>query len=237
MSGFFDFTGITWVEVALFSSTPWVFKKIADYYVEGKIKNHFTEMQKKLDFNYQRLITDFGMYSKKRHKVYPLLFQLALETENRIITIHNRGGRPLLTEFTEKDLLEYLNEVIRVPEKPRDEIMKYWNDGKKEEAKHLIRERETLFNYHEAEKVSRKFWGLLDEKRLYLSDEVEVVLDELRQGFDRLLFLSDSSAAGRQLQALQRVSINEKEKLEKAIADNLARLNKLMKKDLSKGDY
>ncbi len=244
MGGFFE---KMWTEAIYFGAGGagtmviiWLLKKIINQYVEGKINNHFNEMQKKLDFEYQRLIADFGMYSKKRHQIYPKLYKLGLEVENRISTVDSIAGNPDFTDFNREDIVRYLN-ILKVTGQIKTEVLAFWDANDKDSAIAVIRNYEYLRNLVTANHTLIKLKRHFEESRLYLSDDVELLLEDLCAKLEEFIERSDKDPAVKQIQTLKQIIrgadyVND-EALESSIQNNIEDLKTIMKKELSKGYY
>ena len=244
MGGFFE---KMWTEAIYFGAGGagtmviiWFLKKIINHYFEGKVKNHFTEMQKKLDFEYQRLIADFGMYSKKRHQIYPKLYKLGLEVENRISTVDSIAGNPDFTDFSREDIVRYLN-FLKVTEQIKTEVLAFWDANDKDSAIAVIRNYEYLRNLVNANHTLIKLKRHFGESRLYLSDDVELLLESLCVHLEEFIERSDKDPAMKQFQNLKRTirgaAYFDNEALEGLIQKNIEDLKTIMKEELSKGYY
>jgi len=136
--------------------------------------NTISEQQK---FNYQRWITDFSLFTQKKHEVYAELYRLLLIADGSLESLFGLREVPSFIEYTREDMEKYLRNY-QVVEGYIPQLLKNW-DKPRNQCIQEIREYLTIIDFQKADKARNeaKNYSLLNS--LYLSESTELLVSEL----------------------------------------------------------
>ncbi|MCY9374855.1 hypothetical protein MOF34_06825 [Bacillus sp. T17B1] len=216
-------------------------KKLTDNHFNKNIVNHQHELNKALkivEFNHQRKMEDFILFTNKKHQVYPELYKWIYQAVTKINDATSLGGRSN-PKFQSSNLnTKLLKEILEDEGLHQEEIemvIQEWNinneDGIKEAQR--IYEFKKLTKAIEFRKQAHTFFS---ESGLYLS---EILTDEIENIFDILDSMSVDEYMSLKYPDLKygHEKWEKHVKNKKKINDALKIVKKIMKDELTVGDY
>lgn len=201
--------------------SQWLVKNNA----EKNLENHKQKLNihtENLRFDLQKKIHDYGLYSVKRHEIYPELFKLLLLGDGNVHSLYGFRRRLSFEEFNKDDIKIFM-QARKISEGKQDEILNHWEEHKED----AIGELESYLRVLEIQDARRslveaKNYLLLSD--LFLSESVSLKSDELFKTLSSLLVLIEFPSPG---------DYRERDRLSEGIKDLFADLKILMKKELS----
>jgi hypothetical protein len=122
-------------------------------------------------YKIQRKITDFGLYTTKRHAAYPELYRLILLAEGKVTGLRGLGYSLTFEEYNSEDIRLYLEEKS-LPTGKIIEIVKLWDINENELAIKEIRKYEKLRAFQIARNSLSEAQNYLYLNELYMSETV-----------------------------------------------------------------
>ncbi|PEZ94180.1 hypothetical protein CN374_00065 [Bacillus cereus] len=232
------FSSINW---ATFSSSLiatsglvyFIFKTWAKEKLSHEYKKKFEEYKRKLDehaeyqkLDFQRKIHDFGLYSSKRHEIYPTLYKQILIAQSYVLRLRGLKVVPTFEEYNEEDIRNYL-ESKKILKGKVNEIVGMWQEDKARAIKEVnsyMKIVEMQEAQNELSKARNQLWG--DE--LYLSPEVSKLAQSLTRDISKLLI---------NIEFYEPSVREENRKLEKELEEGIIALKDEMQDELSIGNY
>ncbi|AWM22990.1 hypothetical protein [Bacillus subtilis] len=213
--------------------------KLTDNHFNKNIANHQQELTKALkivEFNYQRKMEDFTLYTNKRHQIYSELYKWICKA----ITEVKSATSPLRHRIDESLNLDSdgLKEIIEYEgfnKKEIERVIQKWNVNSKDG----IAEANRIMDLHKlgkADEIRAQANNLFFESGLYLSDKLTEALEEIfdilhSMRVDEYMYLMypDSNYSTE----VRKKHIENRKKIENAIKI----VRKIMKDELAVGDY
>ncbi|PEZ05549.1 hypothetical protein CN326_13880 [Bacillus sp. AFS018417] len=196
-------------------------------------KKKFEEFKKELEqhaekqkLDFQRKIHDFGLYSSKRHEIYPELYKQILIAQSYILSLRGLKSVPTFVEYDSDDIKEYLgqrkvlngkiNEIVEMWERDKERAIKEVNDYMK-----IIEIQEAKY---ELSKAREQLW----KNELYLSQSVCDAAQQLVKNLSSLLINYEFYEPSLR---------QENQRLTEAIQQNIVDLKDKMQEELAIGHY
>lgn len=213
-------------------------KNIVGNHFKKKLEDHKSELQNITEFNkfdLQRKLSDFNLYTVKKHDIYVELFDLFMRADGHTGGLMGYRSVPDYKKYTAKQL-EYSLEKLGFPAHDIEEFTTNWDeekDYKFEKLKAYIQRYEISSARNIIIEAKNKF--LLS--RLYISTEVDEILSALSSTLN-LYVLDVEFLLEENLDAVDRIVIREsKDTNEKIIIESLTKLKEQMQKEISIGYY
>lgn len=133
-----------------------------------------------LNAEHQRRVEEFGLFMKKRHRVYSALyrrFRIASDTYGKLLGL---TMSPDFSKYSMEDFDRYVERHKVVPPSMSQPIKNALAAGDKTEATRLLDKLHTRLQYHTAEREFVKAKNIEAAYELYLSDAVRAQLDIVR---------------------------------------------------------
>ncbi len=136
--------------------------------------NTINEQQK---FNYQRWITDFGLFTQKKHEAYAELYRLILIADGTIEGLYGFRQVPSFNEYTPEDMRKYLlNQNIVEGYVPQ--LLEGWETSR-EACIRKIREYQTMIDFQKADRARTDASNYYLLNSVYFSESVEAIVSEV----------------------------------------------------------
>ncbi|WP_342436696.1 hypothetical protein NSS79_25690 [Paenibacillus sp. FSL L8-0436] len=201
--------------------SQWLIKNNA----EKNLENHKQKLNihtENLKFDLQKKIHDYGLYSVKRHEIYPELFKLLLLADGNVHSLYGFRRTLSFKEFNKDDIKIFM-QARKVSEGKQNEVLNLWDEHKED----AIDELEAYLRVLEIQDARRslieaKNYLLLSD--LFLSESVSLKSDELFRTLNTILVFIEFPSPGDYI---------ERDKLSEGIKGVFADLKILMKKELS----
>jgi hypothetical protein len=136
--------------------------------------NRVSEQQK---FNYQRWITDFSLFTQKKHETYAKLYRLILIADGSLETLSGFRQVPSFDEYTRSDMGKYLHNY-QIVEGYIPELLNGWENSR-ETCIQKIRGYLTMIDFQKADKARSDAKNYFLVNTLYLSEATEHLISEL----------------------------------------------------------
>jgi hypothetical protein len=201
------------------------------YFVIKKYIDHIFQTEfEKYKFNYQRKIHDFGLYSNKRHEIYPELYKQIRRCASEYLQTDKTLKRYNIPDFSDYSVEDVEISIRdRVNEEKVNELLVLFAENKQDGIKEIERQ----IKYSQLLKQKRlnldtHDYFLINE--LYLTKEVGELWEKI---FNRIHVLTESYIFDWIYD--KPMSFNGSDLGE--ISDNLDALLEIFKEELSIGDY
>lgn len=125
-----------------------------------------------IKYNHQRMLTDFGLFTNKKHKYYTKLYKTLLQAEGSIRSLRGVRQEPAFTDYDEQDVEEYLRKNL-IPNGKIKQILQWWTSGNTKDAIAEIRRYLRIKRYRDAQRNLHKARNVFWYAQLYLSIEVK----------------------------------------------------------------
>jgi len=221
---------------------PQFAQKIVDSRFDKKLETHKHELNKLTEeakFNYQRLLSDFNLYSVKKHEHYIQIYNSLIIAHGSVFYLAS-SLKQLSTYdfFNEQDMDEHLNK-IGTPRGRTDELIGIWKTDKKSGIKEIQKHETYLEEWkveRDVDKLNNTYWG----SQLNLSGDLKELLKTLIADLRTL-----SINAKREYQPISGnisgedyMKLYEENKKSKAIInENMEKITAKMQNELSVGYY
>ena len=136
--------------------------------------NAINEQQK---FNYQRWMTDFGLFTQKKHEAYAELYRLILIADGSLELLSGFRSVPSFNEYTRADMEKYLRGQ-HIVEGFVPQLMDGWETSR-DECIRKIREYQTMIDFQKADKARNDASNYYLINSVYLSETVEEIVTEI----------------------------------------------------------
>jgi hypothetical protein len=136
--------------------------------------NTINEQQK---FNYQRWITDFSLFTQKKHEAYAELYRLILKADGSLEGLYGSRQVPSFDEYTRADMEKHLiNQHIVEGFIPP--LLEGWETSRKECIR-KIHEYQTMIDFQKADRdrTDASNYHLLNS--VYFSEVIEEIVSEI----------------------------------------------------------
>ncbi len=219
----------------------WVSKAVDNKFNE-KLETHKHELNKLTEeakFNYQRLLSDFNLYSVKKHEHYIELYNVLIRAHGRVMCLASPLKQLSTYDFfDESDMREYLIEK-GTPSGKTEELIIKWKKDRKAGTKE-IQEHEAFIEEWNAERDVNILNNTYLGSQLYLSDDLNKLFEQLVSDL-RSFFINckrEYKPIGGQISAEEYIRISaENSVLEKKIDINKGKIIVKMQSELSVGYY
>lgn len=205
-------------------------------YFDKNIENHKQELTKELkgiEFNYQRRIEDFILYTQKRHSVYAELYKYLNKSVGQMLIATSPHSKFVMVQSYLEDLESALFkdkfdnvEVDKVRHKWKWQLEKDYNRGTKGF------DESALFEANKIRLVAKRFFV---DNELYLSNNLSILINELLGFLVGMASDEISMVTFKNTETSKRID-KYKENNTKA-TNKLSEIKELMRKELSRGDY
>ncbi|MCA1024277.1 hypothetical protein [Halobacillus litoralis] len=232
-------SGVTTVIVA--AVLPFVGKKLVDNYFKEKLEDHKHDLQllsKKVDFDYQRHIHDFNLFSNKKHEIYAEVYSQLVTAKNELSSATSAYRQyPDFWRYDSEKVREFLNDIGVNDENEINRITSRFELDKQSTVKELTVEVDAK-NLYKADLVRVEATRYLSKTELYLSETVSKKADEIVQSFkelvlnEELLIEYKDSGEGNDLN-VQKEQFDKNKQLKEKLVD----LKGIMQKEISVGYY
>lgn len=201
--------------------SQWLVKNNA----EKNLENHKQKLNvhtENLKFDLQKKIHDYGLYSGKRHEIYPELFKLLLLADGNVHGLYGFRRNLSFSEFNEDDIKVFM-QARKISEGKQREILNLWN-LRKDDAIDELEAYLRVLEIQDARKslIEAKNFLLLSD--LFLSELVSQKSDELFGALNKILVFIEFPSPG---------DYRERDKISEEVKGLFADLKMLMRKDLS----
>ncbi len=136
--------------------------------------NAINEQQK---FNYQRWITDFGLFTQKKHEAYAELYRLVLVADGSLEGLYGFRQVPSFDEYTKEDMKKHLLN-LNIVEGFIPQLLEGWETSR-EECIRKIREYQTMIEFQKADRARTDASNYYLLNSVYLSETVEKITTEI----------------------------------------------------------
>ncbi|MFC1866529.1 hypothetical protein ACFL0H_00085 [Thermodesulfobacteriota bacterium] len=136
--------------------------------------NAINEQQK---FNYQRWMTDFGLFTQKKHEAYAELYKLILIADGSLERLSGFQSVPSFNEYTSADMEKYLRDQ-HIVEGFIPQLMDGWETSR-DECIRKISEYQTMIDFQKADKARNDASNYYLINSVYLSEAVEEIVTEI----------------------------------------------------------
>ncbi len=138
--------------------------------LDTKLEDHKSALQRvasETQFDYQRRIQDFNLYTSRKHEIYPEVYKKIFEAESNLLQIYGVKYYPDFNQWSISEIEQNLSE-FHVPQGHLTRIIQMWNTNKQNAIQELIKiyneiEKNRAYNSFDAAKNT---WLL---SSLYLS--------------------------------------------------------------------
>ncbi|WP_147034621.1 hypothetical protein [Tenuibacillus multivorans] len=215
-------------------------KKVTQNYFDKNIENHrheLTKTLKEIEFDYQRKIEDFSLYTQKRHSIYAELYQ---KLNQAVMDIKTATASFRTYPFPEvpkpdKSDLKKVLEKEGFDDEQIINVINKWQVGSLEGRNEATR----LFDAKRLKKadqsrVEANQYFLKSE--LYLNEELSCLIDEALKIIFHMCIDESSSIEYPGSEAAKEKWKNHKENSE-ILEKKIIEIKKQMRKELSIGDY
>lgn len=136
--------------------------------------NVISEQQR---FDYQRWMTDFGLFTQKKHEAYAELYKLILIADGSLERLSGFRSVPSFSEYTRADMEKYLRDQ-HIVEGFIPQLMDGWEISQNECIR-KIREYQTMIDFQKADKARNDASNYYLVNSVYFSEAVEEVVREI----------------------------------------------------------
>lgn len=136
--------------------------------------NAINEQQK---FNYQRWITDFGLFTQKKHEANAELYRLVLIADGSLEGLYGFRQVPSFDEYTREDMKKYLLDQ-HVVEGFIPQLLEDWETSWGECIR-KIREYQTVIEFQKADRARTDASNYYLLNSVYFSEAVEAIVSEV----------------------------------------------------------
>jgi hypothetical protein len=148
------------------------YQKIIEAY-----KHELSAISEQQKFNYQRWITDFGLFTQKKHEVYSELYRLLLIADGSLESLFGLMHVPSFDEYSREDMEKYLLNY-QVVEGYVPQLVEGW-DTSRDTCVHKIRDYLTIIDFQKADKARNEAKNYFLINSLYFSEKAEALVSEL----------------------------------------------------------
>lgn len=221
---------------------PKLATKIVDNRFDKKLETHKHELNKLTEeakFKYQRLLSDFNLYSVKKHEHYIKLYNLLIVAHGSVI--HLASPLKILSSydfFDEDDMREHLIK-IGTPKGRTEQLVLLWKTDKRSGIKE-IQEHEAGIEEWKAERDVDKLQNMYWESQLYLSSDLKEILKLLISDLRTLSINAkrEYTPVSGNVSGEEYIKLYEdNKKLQETINDNMEKVITIMQNELSVGYY
>ena len=136
--------------------------------------NAINEQQK---FNYQRWMTDFGLFTHKKHEAYAELYKLVLVADGSLEQLSGLRSVPSFDEYIRADIEKYLKDQ-HIVEGFIPQLIDGWETSR-DECIRKIREYQTMIDFQKADKARNDASNYYLINSVYFSEAVEEIVTEI----------------------------------------------------------
>ena len=191
--------------------------------------NAINEQQK---FNYHRWMTDFGLFTQKKHETYAELYKLILIADGSLEQLSGLRSVPSFDEYSRADMEKYLRNQ-HIVEGFIPELIDRWETSR-DECIRKIREYLTLIDFQKADKARNDTSNYYLINSVYLSEAVEEIVTEILKLIGHQHVIDEQSR-------VERYSDESGRKERKEIREKkpilIRQLKAMMRKEISAGYY
>lgn len=191
--------------------------------------NRISEEQK---FYYHRWITDFGLFTKKKHETNTELYRLILIADGSLETLSGVRELPSFDEYTQSDMEKYLHNY-QIVEGCISQLLDGWETSRKTCIR-KIREYLTMIDFQKADKARNDAKNYFLVNILYLSEITEHVISELLSLLVRHYVIDHQSRVEHYHDPS---AVDERKKVRERKAILLENLKATMRNEISVGYY
>jgi len=196
-------------------------------------KKDLSLITKQVEFDYQRKIQDFSLYTTKKHEKYIELYELLCIADGAISNLVGLQHNPTYEEYNKDDIKKMLLK-LELQTGKIDDIFTIWDSRGKAEAIEEMREYLQLLKINAARNSLAKATNFYLMSKLYFSDDVCKYNENLTKKLSDLFIIYQISLEnpGSYENATQK-----SHKLQSEIKTYMMKFEKTMKNELSIGYY
>ena len=191
--------------------------------------NAINEQQK---FNYQRWMTDFGLFTQKKHDAYAELYKLILIADGSLEQLSGFQSVPSFDEYTRADMEKYLRGQ-HIVEGYIIQLMEEWETSR-DECIRKIRKYQTMIDFQKADRARNDAINYYLINSVYLSDAVEESITELLKLIGHQHVIDEQIRVEHYSDESVR---NERKKIKEKKPALIRQLKAMMRKEISAGYY
>lgn len=140
-------------------------------------KHELNTINEQLKFNYQRWITDFSLFTQKKHEAYAELYRLILIADGSLEGLYGFRQVPSFEEYTRADMEKHLiNQHIVEGFIPQ--LLEGWETSR-EKCIRKILEYQTMIDFQKADKARTDASNYYLLNSVYFSEAIEEIVSEL----------------------------------------------------------
>ncbi|MFH0958199.1 MAG: hypothetical protein V1897_05790 [Pseudomonadota bacterium] len=144
--------------------------------IEG-YKHELNAINEQQRFNYQRWITDFGLFTQKKHEAYAELYRLILIANGSLEGLYGFRQVPSFNEYTRQDMEKHLlDQHIVAGFIPQ--LLEGWEESR-EGCVRKIHEYQTMIEFQKADRARTDASNYYLLNSVYLSETVENIVSEV----------------------------------------------------------
>ncbi len=193
---------------------------------EAELRKQVSVLEMTLDFEYQKRLKDFGLFTAERHANYPAIYRTFLEAQSLMMGLYGFVEYPDFSVLSAEEAEIYLRER-GISKREREQVCACWAKplprAVQSKLQILLRERQKL----EARRAFEQARNLCLRSGLFLSHDVDEICRAISVHMGRYL------ASSRFEQYNGTSGYEERQRLEVGIADDLEKLKKAMQRELA----
>jgi len=229
--------------ITIFAGFKFLLSKVIDSYFKRtdfyfakqleKYKRDLQDISEQTKFEYQRKLSDFNLYTTKKHEHYIKLYEEILNAYSYTLQLASALKlMPSYSGYNEDDISEHLKKLL-LPKGKIDDLVALWKRDRTQ-AEREIREYVKFKEEFDAENAINQMKNIYLKSQLYLSPPLLIKLKDLNnQLFD--LFINCKSEFGEQKERALRYE--KSLKLKEIIDKHFEEIVDIMKGELSVGYY
>ncbi|MGA1839328.1 MAG: hypothetical protein ACMUIU_01775 [bacterium] len=191
--------------------------------------NAVNEQQK---FNYQRWMTDFGLFTQKKHEAYAELYKLILIADGSLERLSGLQSDPSFDEYTRSDMKKYLRDQ-HIIDGFIPQLMDEWETSR-HECIRKIREYQTMIDFQKADKARNDASNYYLINSVYLSEAVEETVTEILKLIGQQHVIDEQSRVEHYSDESGR---KEREEIREKKPTLIRQLKAMIRKEMSAGYY
>ena len=196
-------------------------------------KKDLNLITKQVEFDYQRKIQDFNLYTTKKHEKYIELHKLLRIADGAILGLMGLQHEPTYEEYNKEDIRNMLLKM-EVQTGKIDDILTIWDTHNKAEAIQEMRKYLQLLKINAARSSLTKANNFYLMSKLYFSDDVCAYKEKLADKLSNLFTIYQLSL---EHPGAYKNATQESHKIRSEIKTFVMKLEKTMKDELSVGYY
>lgn len=218
---------------------PFVGKRFIDNYFKNRLEDHkhdLSLLSKGVDFDYQRQIHDFNLFSSKKHEVYAELYSQLVNAKNEMeIVTSNYRQYPKFKDYTVENVSEFLT-GLAISQEEIDRLTGRFDLDKT----NTINELTAKVDYNllsEANITRVKTTEYLLKSEIYLSEKVSELTHDITDNFNKLTKNENMLIEIRSAGKINPEISSKQKKLNEQLVIQLKELREKMQEEISVGYY